>query len=602
MTEESPSELMTAAREELSKLPFCEVLSFWNHHDDGHWSLLIDVSTSDHGNLPRHTRWYCVIENCFPRGKIEFFPAIEGGLTQTFQHQAYNGECVPSRPWRSGKVCLHMSFLKRGLIQFKDEPNADKYRVLWYAARLQEWLRRAGKGSVIQDGEPDELPALPHASSGCTIGFSENKQQYVLWQKQTCRCGIVRFLQVSRDPKHHVSCAQSFETPEGEEIVKIKTGDFFDRKISGFGIWLKTSKIPVIDPWQLPTTFEELRCVLSKDLNTLKSVLVKTDNLLRDGKRHPLLIGFPFSKIKGSNNYQLHWLGINLPVLAKGQQKGFRNTPEGLLKFDLLHELHPKQRIEWIQTQNWDTNERSSRGRLSESLTKQKIVIVGVGSLGSMIAELLARGGCDNLVLCDPDRLEMGNLSRHVLTMDDLGSFKVDALAARLRSVNPDLNIEAISARYPIAESYASDLIKDCSIVIETTGSDTILKEMDRLTWSSPGMIVSVSMGLYARQTFVYFSNMQTFHSEEFFRAIKPYLDNENDWYKNANLPREGIGCWSFVFPAKGDDIMLAACASVKEIESFVSKPHAHSGLTVFEQYESTNGFGGIRRVEPKCE
>lgn len=63
-----------------------------------------------------------------------------------------------------------------------------------------------------------------------------------------------------------------------------------------------------------------------------------------------------------------------------------------------------------------------------EQLAHCRAVIVGIGSIGSAVAESLARAGIGELVLIDDDRLEQRNLPRHRLTVRDLGRFKVHAM------------------------------------------------------------------------------------------------------------------------------------------------------------------------------
>lgn len=62
-----------------------------------------------------------------------------------------------------------------------------------------------------------------------------------------------------------------------------------------------------------------------------------------------------------------------------------------------------------------------------------RVGIVGVGSLGSEVARLLAAGGAEDLVLIDPERLSHSNLRRHYAGPSDVGSLKVDAVKKKLR-------------------------------------------------------------------------------------------------------------------------------------------------------------------------
>jgi sulfur carrier protein ThiS adenylyltransferase len=68
--------------------------------------------------------------------------------------------------------------------------------------------------------------------------------------------------------------------------------------------------------------------------------------------------------------------------------------------------------------------------------------IAGVGGLGSAVAVALARVGVGRLVIADFDLVEPSNLNRQQFFIDQLGLFKVDALADNLRRINPYVRVE----------------------------------------------------------------------------------------------------------------------------------------------------------------
>jgi len=75
-------------------------------------------------------------------------------------------------------------------------------------------------------------------------------------------------------------------------------------------------------------------------------------------------------------------------------------------------------------------------------LAEVQIVQIGLGSLGGAVALALARAGCRRFVLVDPDRLTLDNVSRHVGTVHQIGQPKVDVVAAAIRAVNPEAEVE----------------------------------------------------------------------------------------------------------------------------------------------------------------
>jgi len=82
-----------------------------------------------------------------------------------------------------------------------------------------------------------------------------------------------------------------------------------------------------------------------------------------------------------------------------------------------------------------------------EKLGKSKIVIIGCGGLGTVLASNMARAGTGTLRIIDKDRLELSNLQRQLLFDErDVASRspKVEAARNRLININSGIQIEAI--------------------------------------------------------------------------------------------------------------------------------------------------------------
>ncbi len=107
-----------------------------------------------------------------------------------------------------------------------------------------------------------------------------------------------------------------------------------------------------------------------------------------------------------------------------------------------------------------------------QRLAQAHAAIVGVGALGSVIAEQLARAGVGTLTLVDRDIVELTNLQRQFLyAMGDLGSPKVEAARARLTQINPDCRIyaEATDLRADNAEAVLGIHAQRPAVIIDGT-------------------------------------------------------------------------------------------------------------------------------------
>ena len=75
-------------------------------------------------------------------------------------------------------------------------------------------------------------------------------------------------------------------------------------------------------------------------------------------------------------------------------------------------------------------------------LARARVTVFGVGGVGAYAAEGLARSGIGALELIDSDRVNLSNLNRQLIALHStLGQYKADVLAARLRDINPALQV-----------------------------------------------------------------------------------------------------------------------------------------------------------------
>ena len=78
-----------------------------------------------------------------------------------------------------------------------------------------------------------------------------------------------------------------------------------------------------------------------------------------------------------------------------------------------------------------------------EKIRTFSVLIVGVGGVGSVVAEMLTRCGIGKLILYDYDKVELANMNRLFYTPQQVGLSKVEAAKETLKFINPDLIIEA---------------------------------------------------------------------------------------------------------------------------------------------------------------
>lgn len=76
-----------------------------------------------------------------------------------------------------------------------------------------------------------------------------------------------------------------------------------------------------------------------------------------------------------------------------------------------------------------------------EKIRDFTVAVVGIGGVGSVTAEMLARCGIGRLILFDYDRVELANMNRLFFQPHQSGLSKVVAAAETLKDINPDVEI-----------------------------------------------------------------------------------------------------------------------------------------------------------------
>ena len=78
-----------------------------------------------------------------------------------------------------------------------------------------------------------------------------------------------------------------------------------------------------------------------------------------------------------------------------------------------------------------------------EKLKNSKVVVFGVGGVGSYVVEGLARAGIGSFVIVDNDEVSISNINRQLIaTHKTVGKAKVDVVKERILDINPDAKVE----------------------------------------------------------------------------------------------------------------------------------------------------------------
>ena len=126
-----------------------------------------------------------------------------------------------------------------------------------------------------------------------------------------------------------------------------------------------------------------------------------------------------------------------------------------------------------------------------ERMRGRHAMVLGIGGVGSYVAEALVRGGIGHLTIVDPDCIAAGNINRQLYALHpEIGTPKVEVAVRRCKAINPALRITPLQQSYaaenaPHLLAPAFDYVFDCI--------DTISGKLDLIERCSIGAIPLIS-------------------------------------------------------------------------------------------------------------
>lgn len=129
-----------------------------------------------------------------------------------------------------------------------------------------------------------------------------------------------------------------------------------------------------------------------------------------------------------------------------------------------------------------------------QRLADARVILFGVGGVGSWCAEALVRSGLGGLTLVDMDVVAPSNINRQLpATSLTIGQPKVEAMRQRLLEINPDAEIKAINQRFT-AENAGDFNLSDYDFVVDAIDSVSDKAELI-LRATASGTTLFSSMG-----------------------------------------------------------------------------------------------------------
>lgn len=576
---------------------------YWDNAEN-RWFICFCMEVEQDGDdyIGQKTVWRMSIDDDYPNGNINIYPDAEFGITHTFQHQDFNRP-LKDKKYRSGKLCLVSELGSWGRKKYSSEPRTADTRLQWHVWRCQQWIYAALAGKLFEDGDPFELPAFPNQDRAALI-FNENVDKLNNWNALTKKCGDFEYFGIDQLKTQAKEKFIITSFSNGTETITNHWGDIFMEMAinENKGLWILLDRMPILSPWQLPEYFGQLFGLCLAWGIDIKDLISKAyiKRRAKGSFLNVVCLGFPVPEIIGKAAVCMHWFAFAFPN-PKARRHGFRPNSKELWKFQLEELIASSAKIDWLRTENWDRDQITSRGKIDQKLQHSKILLIGAGAVGSSLIELFARLGCSDITIVDQDELNVGNLSRHTLTLNEVGNSKAEMLSSKLNSIFPFMNVKFQPLNIQSAIRNQQDFLSGFDLVIDATAEDKVLELLENSLQTPGQFFVSVSTSYNANRLYGYLHRVsgEAFKlSEDFGNRIAPYITLDNDLPKDELAMIESIGCWHPIFPSRIDDVQMLVAAFFRKIEkSYVS--FNDSKMVVVEKITNEeNDFTGLNIID----
>lgn len=238
--------------------------------------------------------------------------------------------------------------------------------------------------------------------------------------------------------------------------------------------------------------------------------------------------------------------------------------------------------IQWAETVDISYKYFFGRGAMPEELANKKMLIMGVGAIGSIIAETLTRCGAKNISLYDIDNKEPGNVCRSSYPFYTGITEKTLDMGSLLRQISPHVEctslkpiVDLVIKSYAVEHEDKSALagfFDEFDVIFDCTTDNQLMRVMDSV--GAKAQLVNLSITNHAQDLICAFSPNVTETVLLIYDLLK--RDTETDMYNPT-------GCWNPTFKASYNDIECKVQIALKHIIKMLSRLEPLSNFYITE-------------------
>ena len=355
-----------------------------------------------------------------------------------------------------------------------------------------------------------------------------------------------------------------------KKVLPCKISNFYQELRSCTGVYCLLNNIPSVYNKFIVEEYDSIRGLFSQNQkNYIHSFVVS------HGDKYdffPLFCGY---KIPSGGVYWQAMLIFMEDLPIEPVRVGIGKNRVWLTDFK-------RGQIQWSETVDISYKYFFGRGAMPEELANKKMLIMGVGAIGSIIAETLTRCGAKNISLYDIDNKEPGNVCRSSYPFYTGITEKTLDMGSLLRQISPHVEctslkpiVDLVIKSYAVEHEDKSALagfFDEFDVIFDCTTDNQLMRVMDSV--GAKAQLVNLSITNHAQDLICAFSPNVTETVLLIYDLLK--RDTETDMYNPT-------GCWNPTFKASYNDIECKVQIALKHIIKMLSRLEPLSNFYITE-------------------
>jgi len=381
---------------------------------------------------------------------------------------------------------------------------------------------------------------------------------------------------------------KSFQSVKNSIKINSKWSDYYmNFEVKNLGFFIFLEDVPASHNRFAFSNWSELENYIPTDFLQFLHDFKKRN---KKPKNTFLPIFFGYKTVKN----EIHWIS----TLVKINEMPIAGSPildsngiklKGQWKSELID-----QKINWTITRNSSYKYLFGRGTFCDKITNAKILIIGVGAIGSMVAKTLVKCGAKNINIVEYDVKEPENVCRSEYSFSSGLYDKTFELIKTLHENSPFVNVKFhnndeyfesfIKALHKDKESQKNyeESLNQFDIIFNCSTDNDLIFVLDQLKLSTD--LINLSITNHAKDLVcAFYPNIYKYVQNQFINI----LDNDVEDLYNPT------GCWSPTFKASYNDINLLTQYALKEINRKYdeNKPKENFTLSINSENNSNIKF-----------